>query len=210
MADPKFREHQRAHRRDPHIAPINDFVATLQEPDGRGWVPEVAPLHGGVDATVLSVLRDPGPMTQEGKGSAFLCVENDDPTAERQLKLFDEFGIPVRQVLPWNAYPWYINRAPRAAECEHGAAVLAELIDLLPKLVVVLLQGNDAVNAWRRVVSARPNLVEDRKLEVVESIHPGRQALWTADPGQREAREAKQRSAYERVAAVLGSSSQLR
>jgi hypothetical protein len=38
-----------------------------------------------------------GPQTQEGTGSAFLCIENDDPTAERKLKLFNEFGIPVRE-----------------------------------------------------------------------------------------------------------------
>jgi hypothetical protein len=190
-------------KQDSHIAPINYFVAALRDPKGRGWVPEIAPLHGGVDATVLSVLRDPGPKTQEGKGSSFLCIENDDPTAERQWDLFNEFKIPVRQVLPWNAYPWYINRAPRAAEREQGAAVLADLIGLLPDLLVVLLQGMDAVDTWRRVLNAHPKLVIERKLEVVESIHPGRQALWTADPVQREARIAKQRKAFERVAAVL-------
>jgi hypothetical protein len=185
------------------MAPINDFVAGLQDSNGRGWVPEVAPLHGGVDATVLSVLRDPGPMTQKQKGSSFLCIENDDPTAERQWDLFNEFQIPIRQVLPWNAYPWYINRAPRAAEREQGAVVLADLIDLLPALLVVLLQGKDAVDTWRRVMKMQPNLVGGRKLEVVESIHPGRQALWTKDRAQREARIAKQRKAFERVATVL-------
>ena len=194
MADPKFVEQQRAHRKDAHIAPINDFVATLQDPGGRGWVPEVAPMHGGVDAAVLSVLRDPGRKTLEGTGSSFLCIENDDPTAERQWNLFDEFGIPVRQVLPWNAYPWFIDRAPRAAEREEGARVLADLIGVLPDLLVVLLQGNDAVDTWRRVEKVRPDLVKERKLEVVESIHPGQQALWTADPEEREARKAKQQT----------------
>lgn len=203
MADPAFLKEQRKHRQDAHIAPINDFVAGLRDPTNHLWVPEVAPLHGGIDATVLSVLRDPGPKTQEGTGSSFLCIENDDPTAERQWKLFSEFKIPPRQVLPWNAYPWYINRAPRAAERGQGAAVLEDLIDLLPDLSVVLLQGNDAIDTWRRVVKAHPKLVSARKLEVVESIHPGRQALWTRDPAQREARIAKQRKAFERVAAVL-------
>jgi hypothetical protein len=31
---------------------------------------------------VLSVLRDPGPKIQDTIGSGFLCLENDDPTAE--------------------------------------------------------------------------------------------------------------------------------
>lgn len=205
MADPTFRDEQRAHRFDAHIAPINAFVATLQEPEsgGRGWVPEVAPLHGGIDATVLSVLRDPGPKTQAGVGSSFLCIENDDPTAQRQCELFDQYAITARQVLPWNAYPWYVNRAPRAAEREQGAAVLADLIPLLPNLRVVLLQGNDAADTWRRVMKAHPTMTTERGITVVQSIHPGRQALWTNDPEQRRARLATQAAAFEHVAATL-------
>src|SRR4051812_19542611 len=106
MREPAFRKSQVDHRMDPHIAPINELVGRLQNRDGRGWLPEVAPLHGGVDARVLSVLRDPGPMTQGGQGSGFLCIENDDATAEAQFLLFEEYGILPRWVLPWNAYPW--------------------------------------------------------------------------------------------------------
>lgn len=205
MANPSFHAEQRAHRFDAHIAPINAFIARLREPEpgGRGWVPEVAPLHGGVNATVLSVLRDPGPKTQPGVGSSFLCIENDDPTAERQWNLFHKYGIPADQVLPWNAYPWYVNRAPRATERERGAAVLANLITLLPNLRAVLLQGNDAADTWRRLTKAHPTMITERGITVVESIHPGRQALWTNDPEQRQARLTKQAAAFEHIAATL-------
>lgn len=88
MADPDFRTAQSsgAHT-ETHIAPINEFVDRIRDRDGRGWVPYVAPLHGGFDAQVLSILRDPGHATQDGAGSGCLCVENDDPTAERQAVL---------------------------------------------------------------------------------------------------------------------------
>jgi hypothetical protein len=66
-----------------------------------------------MDARILSVVRDPGPMTREGSGSGFLCVENDDPTAETQCGLFEAYGISPRWVLPWNAYP---NDAYRCVE----------------------------------------------------------------------------------------------
>jgi len=204
MKDPVFLEHQKLHRLDPHIAPINEFVASLQNQDDQRWVPEVAPMHGGVDAVVLTLLRDPGPKTQEDRGSGFLCVENDDPTAERQCELFDQYGISPRSVLPWNAYPWYINRAPRAAEREAGAVVLGDLIDLMPRLRVVLLQGNDASDVWRRLLRRRPTLCESRAIEAVESIHPGRQALWTSDPVERQARIERQKSAFEEVVRTLG------
>lgn len=203
MADEAFRMHQENHRLDPHIAPINQFVASLQDPANNLWLPEVAPIHGGTDALVLSILRDPGPKTQVGCGSGFLCIENDDPTAERQLELFERHGISPREVLPWNAYPWYINRAPNASELNAGAGVLRKLIDLLPQCRVVLLQGTHAVDVWRRVLKLGPTLQQDRNLEAVESIHPGRQALWTRDPAERQARINKQFAAYARVAAII-------
>ena len=29
-------------------------------------------------------------------------------------------GVDVSDVTPWNAYPWYINAAPRAAQLDAG------------------------------------------------------------------------------------------
>ncbi|GAA4243232.1 hypothetical protein GCM10022255_001420 [Dactylosporangium darangshiense] len=46
-----------------------------------------------MDAWVVSILRDPGPATHEGTGSGFLCMENDDPTAEQQCLAFAEVGV---------------------------------------------------------------------------------------------------------------------
>lgn len=121
MADPAFHADQTARAfTAPHIAPINAFVDSIRDRDGRGWVPYVPPLHGGIDARVISILRDPGPATQIGTGSGFISVENDDPTAERMAQLFDRYGIPVRTVLPWNAYPSYIDAAPSAQQSKAG------------------------------------------------------------------------------------------
>ena len=160
-------------------------------------------MHAGVDAKVLSILRDPGPATRSGVGSGFLCTENDDQTAENQTNLFAEYGIDPRDVLPWNAYPWYINAAPGSAQLDEGAAVLCALIDMLPDLRVVLLQGKESEAAWKRVLRLRPSLPADRNLAVAASIHPSRQALWTDKPDVRQARLDKQREAYELVADTL-------
>lgn len=92
MADPVFLAAQRAALRDPHIAPITDLVDRLRT--GGRWAPYVAPLHGGVGARVISILRDPGPKTTDDAGSGMLCVENDDPTAELQATLMDAPGLP--------------------------------------------------------------------------------------------------------------------
>ncbi|MDT7617252.1 MAG: hypothetical protein QOF00_4699 [Pseudonocardiales bacterium] len=143
MSDPAFRAAQEADRYAPHVKPINELVDSLRD-DVRGWMPHVAPLHRGIHAGVLSVLRDPGPATQAGSGSGFLCIENDDPTAERQLELFTEAGMTPADVTPWNAYPWYINAAPKPAQLDLGVESLVELLDLMTDLRVVFLQGNDA------------------------------------------------------------------
>jgi hypothetical protein len=203
MRDESFRQDQRAQLMDPHIKPINELVDRLRNPDSGLWAPYVAPMHGGINTRVLSVLRDPGPKTQDMGGSGFLCVENDDPTAENQAELFDRFGIQASDVLPWNAYPWYINRAPNAAELDAGAVVLLKLLPLVPALRVVLLQGRDAAAGWRRVVKKAPKLVADRRLTVLECIHPGRQALWTPDPAVRQQRLQQRDAAYARVARTL-------
>jgi len=202
MADPAFHADQTARAfTAPHVAPINAFVDSIRDRDGRGWAPYVPPHHGGVDARVISVLRDPGPATQLGVGSGFISVENDDPTAERMARLFDRFGIPARVVLPWNAYPWYINAAPNAAQSKAGALVLLELLELTPDVDVVLLQGRDAEKAWRRAVALEPLL--DQRFSVHATIHPGRQALFHPDPVERQRRVAHQEHTFEMIAGHL-------
>jgi hypothetical protein len=197
MADPTFRAEQHATALTaPHIAPINQFVDSIRDRDGRGWAPYVAPLHGGVDAQVLSILRDPGPATRDGTGSGFLAIENDDPTAERQVVLFESGGISPRQVLPWNAYPWYFNRQPTASELDAGAQVIVELLDLLPDLRVVLLQGRDAEVGWKKVVRRLPAPIEERGVSVLTTIHPGRQALFTPNREERARRVAHQEATF--------------
>jgi hypothetical protein len=84
MADPVFRNEQWQRRFDTHIEPINLLVDELRISE-RGWLPYVAPMYGGVNARLLSVLRDPGPKTRSEDGSGFLSMENDDPTAEAIL-----------------------------------------------------------------------------------------------------------------------------
>jgi len=185
MRDAEFRRSQEAGVHLSHIAPVNELVDTLRT-EGRGWVPYVAPLYGGVNAELLSVLRDPGPMTNaEEKGSGFLCLENDDAAAERFATLLAEAGIAASRMIPWNAYPWYINRKPNAAEQKAGLEPLRRLLGLLPCLRVVMLNGGDAQALWRRFAADHPALAE--QYHVLPTYHTSRQAFI----GTREVREAR-------------------
>jgi hypothetical protein len=103
MADPAFRQEQHSLLHEPHIAPISAYIDTLGA-DGR-WMPYVAPLHGGVEARLLSVARDPGPKTQDATGSGMLCVENDDQTAANQFDLLNAAGLRASDYNPGTPTP---------------------------------------------------------------------------------------------------------
>ncbi|WAX55815.1 uracil-DNA glycosylase [Jatrophihabitans cynanchi] len=187
MRDATFREEQIRGLRAAHIAPINALVDRLCDPSGEIWAPYVAPMYGGVNACLLSVLRDPGPKTNvDHGGSGFLCMENDDATAERISTLFADVGIGAADVVPWNAYPWYINKAPTAAQLDSGVGPLLELIELMPRLRVVMLHGGSAHSGWRRLARRSPSTIAD--LTVIETYHTSRQAFWHPDPAIREQR----------------------
>lgn len=204
MAERAFREEQWNNRYAPHIEPINRFVDRLRTNEDRErWAPYVAPMYGGVRARLLSVLRDPGPMTRDKTGSGFLSMENDDPTAGMIASLFAGAGIDAEDVVPWNAYPWYINRAPKAAELQEGLAPLKRLIELLPSLRVVMLHGGSAHTAWKRFARTHPEVTRTRGLQVIQTYHTSRQAFWTPDPEERERRKRHLVDSFQEAAAVL-------
>lgn len=210
MGSPRYRADQWAHRYDPHIEPINRLVDGLGTHDHAGCPPYVAPMYRGVDAPAMAILRDPGPKAGGVAGSGFLSIENDDQTAERQFAFFAGAGIDAADVLPWNAYPWYINRKPTRTQLTAGIEPLRHLIDLLPSLRVVLLFGADAHAAWRLFLARHGDLARRRSLQALRTYHPSRQALQHPSPAERERREEHIRSTLTTAAAVIGLSSFLR
>lgn len=207
MKDATFRAEQWNGRYDSHVEPINRFVDSLiveGESTGKGWIPYVAPWHGGAEARVLSILRDPGPKTHKEGGSGMLCIENDDPTAAKQCELFAG-KLTARDVTPWNAYPWYINKPPTAHQVSQGANILDRLLALMPRVRVVLLQGGHAQQAWKKFALIAPSTIAKRGLVAVPTFHPGNQALQTSDPLERQRRIDRRIQAIDEVVAVLKS-----
>lgn len=206
MKNVAYIEQQRRRLYEAHIAPINRLVDELRQDSDRGWAPYVAPIYGGTDARLLYLLRDPGPKTRDMTGgSGFLSMENDDPTAERICTLFSAAGIEAPDIVPWNAYPWYINRAPKAAELNYGVVPLKCLLDMLPRLQVVMFLGGSAQNSWKRIMRAYPGLVADRNLEVISTYHTSLQAFWHANPTIRDFRKNHLRNSFAYAAHCLQS-----
>lgn len=79
MRDAEFRKSQVDGTYAEHVAPINKLVDRLRNAEGRGWMPYVAPIYGGIEARVLLLLSDPARKTNNETGfdgSGFLCLEN--------------------------------------------------------------------------------------------------------------------------------------
>lgn len=202
MRDPAFLATQLAGVRLPHIAPVNALVDELRA-GGGGWMPYVAPIYGGIEAEMLHVFRDPGPMTNDSDGgSGFLCLENDDPAAERLAQLLDEAAIDPARTITWNAYPWYVNRKPSAAELDAGVEPLRRLLKLLPRLKVVLLHGGEAKSVWRRYSN---RYTPDPALTVIPTYHTARQAF-IGTLHVREQRLSHLRNALADAARIIGTS----
>jgi len=197
MADRTYRAAQWENRYASHIKPINDLVDSLIDAGSNRWVPYVDPIYGGVDAELLCILQDPGPMTLPGTGSGFISHENDDPTAERLCKFMKEADISPSQSMLWNAYPWYINKKPSTSDLKDGIDPLMELVKLLPRLKVVMLNGLVARSSWRMFERKDTSLTRKFRFEVIETYHTSNRAM-ALDERKRNVKKA-----FENAAKVL-------
>lgn len=159
-----------------HMRPLTRFVRDLhgQRGDQPGIaVPDLDPLDGGIEASLLLLLEKPGPMTALDRvgaraGSGFVSRNNDDPTAEATDAFLRQAGIPRGATAIWNVIPWWNGTiVVTAAELRQGVARVREFVALLPRLRAVVLVGN-------RAARAAP-LLRDGSLALFASVHPSPQ-----------------------------------
>lgn len=168
LRDPQVITHRRGLLEQPHMRPLTKMIAAFRD-EGRGYVPDMDPLDGGVRARLLFLMEKPGPMTAPGEtgrqGSGFISRDNDDQTAAAIFAFMNAAGIPRDQTLLWNAIPWWngtIRIVPQ--EWRDGLVRLEALTSLLPELRGVVLVGKKAERA-------RAFLTE-RGFPVWASAHP--------------------------------------
>lgn len=179
---------RRAMLREPHIAPLAEYVAKLRLGQADWEFQDFDPLDGGTAADMLFLLEKPGPMTSvTGKrvGSGFISRDNDDPTAENIFNFMRTAGIERKRTVLWNVMPgWNATIHYNAAEVRHGVEQIRHLLPLLPMLRCVVLVGGPARRAQRLLQALRPDLL------IHTSAHPSGQcyrfnpALWNAIPGR--------------------------
>lgn len=135
----------------PDVEPINHLVDALIVERPGAWMPYVAPYHGGIDAEILLLYQDPGPMTVAANGgSGFIGCENDDPTAELLARCLDGAEVSQRQVVPWNSYPWFLpdQKGVSASRRKEGLDPLQRVLALLPAVHTIVTGGAVAHDTW--------------------------------------------------------------
>jgi hypothetical protein len=154
---------------DPHIGALSDFVRRLQT--ARGAVPYFDPTEAGAEARILMLFENPGRRANAAQGSGFISPDNDDPTANNMWHFLRDAGIEGRRdVVAWNIVPWYLGDDERIgkvtkADIAEARPALAELLDLLPALKVVILFGKKAQEGWDEAAL-------DTDLVVLRAPHP--------------------------------------
>ncbi|PQZ92335.1 hypothetical protein CQ018_12605 [Arthrobacter sp. MYb227] len=167
--DDHFWESQRAGARAPHVAPINALIDELTIAKDSVQLPYSAPWHGGIEASVLCVLNDPG---ERAGVPEFFCIRNPDRAADRLRHLMTEFEIAPEEISFWNGYPW-----PRETkkdllpdEALEGGKALVEALSLMKNLKLLLLLGRKARDAADAVL---PELLAAHpEVQIIRSLHP--------------------------------------
>ncbi|MBI4381248.1 MAG: uracil-DNA glycosylase [candidate division NC10 bacterium] len=153
---------------NPHIAPLTEFVHSIRVERGLpDAIPYFDPLDGGLEAKALFLLEAPG---SKAVRSGFVSRNNPDPTARNMCLLLRQAAIPREDTILWNVIPWYLGNQVRirpagSTDIVEGAEYLGKLLQLLPRLAVVVLVGKAAQRA-------RPFVEERSAARILETHHP--------------------------------------
>jgi hypothetical protein len=194
MSEPAFREDQLKGLYAPHVKPINKLVDELRV-DQERWVPHVAPLQAGVNARLLWLGSDPGPLPPAAGRpyDGLLSVEGDDAGSARIGALLKRAGIDVAETCPWNACPWYVDREPNATQLKAGLEPLRRIFNLLEELEVLILLGKVAERSWRMFASTYP---DDTGWCTVLTTHEADDAGFVGTNAERQQRREAQAETF--------------
>ena len=167
LSSPAERERRTAMLNQPHIAPLVEYLTSIKANHPEKELPCFDPCDGGVCAKALFLLEAPGP---KAVGSAFISRNNPDPTARNLCELLSEANIARADTLIWNIVPWYVGdgtriRAVNTDDINQAFVHLADLIELLPDLKVVVLVG-------KKAQSAQSQIEELTRVPIVNTPHP--------------------------------------
>lgn len=186
MADPAYRDQQWERRYNPNIEDINRMCDALGEQKPDRSVPYVDPVHDADECRIVSLFSNPGFELESG----FVSVENDDQSAERAAGVYEYVGLRAEHVMPWNAYPWYVEekkeRALTPAQIGEGLKPLLAFLQQVPRASALVAHGTDAHKIARRLLQLENRSIQRRGFKVYEVRSIGDRAF-IGSPAKQEA-----------------------
>ena len=153
----------------PHVALLSNFRAQLLENLPKSsFVPNFDPKDGGIEARVLLLLETPGRVPRV---TQFTSLDNPSMTSKNLLPMVIAAGLKRSEVLMWNLVPWDIGTETKiqSTKSNHhslGTVALLRLLELLPRLRVIVFFGTKAEVALKDVQGVRTDLL------LIRSPHP--------------------------------------
>ncbi|MFG3616647.1 uracil-DNA glycosylase family protein [Nocardia sp. NPDC047654] len=144
----------------PHVRALNQLVDRIEADTRSENLPYIDPLFGGVAAELLFVLKAPeGDADPDLRDRRFLSWDNDDVGAENFFRTCAATGLDRARCTAWNACPFPITGgAPSRFELGRAEPYTRRMLELLPRLRVVVLLGRPAQRAWQKMSLTGANI----------------------------------------------------
>lgn len=162
------------------MAALSDLVDRIREArSGGSSVPWFDPASAGVHAEALLLFEapgaravGPGTIRPSRPGSGFISPDNNDESAAAVFALEQSAALDRGRLLHWNIVPWYVGDGTRIRQVKdtdlaEAAPWLADLLNLLRRLRVLVLCGDAAQDGWDAYAGPRPD-----GLTVLRCPHP--------------------------------------
>ncbi|NPV57011.1 MAG: uracil-DNA glycosylase [Anaerolineae bacterium] len=130
-----------------HVQVLNKFVEEIANSRyANASVPWFDSAGGGVNARLLFLLQDPSDTALSGTG--IISPDNPDKTADNTTYYRNKANLNPSEIVHWNVVPWQIGKRNKDEEVIKAIPFLLKLIELLPKLEVVICMGVYATRGW--------------------------------------------------------------
>lgn len=144
-------------------------------------MPYFDPLDGGIEARVLILLESP---TRSGPYPRFASRDNRSPTQVNLKQCLEQSGLPRKDSVLWNAYPWLpdefdAHRTFPIASITRGMLALPSVLKMLPNIEVAVLAGSlawQASSVIYRYISC---------IKIIETFNPSPKSL-SVDQSRRD------------------------
>ncbi len=177
MADPTYQAQQWERRYDPNIEDVNRLCDTLSALKADSSVPYVDPAHDVDGCKIVSLFSSPGTALSSG----FVSADNDDSSAVRLSEVYEFVGLQPEQVMPWNAFPWFLpegkERALTMDQINDGVKPLLHFLQQVPRASALIAHGADAHKAARRLMKLENRAIYKRGFKIYEVRSVGDRAF---------------------------------